>query len=68
MMSNDNIDAMQLQLLCVPVMGLKSLPGSVPNFYEEVVQNYTDEAFRSHFRMNRSSMKARNKDCISSFI
>jgi hypothetical protein len=70
MMSNDSvIDSMQLlQLLRLPVWDLKSLPGSVPNFYEEVVQNYSDEAFRSHFRMNRSSMKARNKDCILSFL
>jgi hypothetical protein len=38
---------------------LRSAPGAVPNFYEEVVQSYTDEAFRSHFRMNRSTMQAR---------
>jgi hypothetical protein len=53
-----------IQLLRLPVWDLKSLPGSVPNFYEEVVQNYSDDAFRSHFRMNRSSMQARNKGCI----
>jgi hypothetical protein len=36
---------------------------SIQNYYEEVIPGYSDEGFRSHFRMSRSAVEV-IVDCI----
>jgi hypothetical protein len=61
--TNRRISSLMISTIVVDEETSTASTTSIQNYYEEVIPGYSDEGFRSHFRMSRSAVEV-IVDCI----